>query len=157
MNKTTVLAGEKGNHFDTLYQQISPFPTYLARVSNEWLYTVTSFILSLKTCLKYWLVMPFLQISLFNPIFPMSSLSLLITKLPTGHRLSVLEVLFSEPHELKELGLRSNIYLIDGQINLRSWIMEDWVGTDNCIRITDHLEHWVPYTLLLTHVFDSLK
>ena len=62
----------------------------------------------------------FLQISLFNPIFPMSSLSLLITKLPTGHRLSVLEVLFSEPHEPKELGLRSNIYLIDGQINLRS-------------------------------------
>lgn len=35
--------------------------------------------------------------------------------------------------------------------------MEDWVGIDNCIRITDHLEHWVDYNLLLTHVFDILK
>lgn len=61
-----------------------------------------------------------LQINLFNPILPMSSLSLLITKLPTGHRLSVLEVLFSEPQKLKELSLCSNTYLIDGQINLRS-------------------------------------
>lgn len=35
--------------------------------------------------------------------------------------------------------------------------MQDWVGIDNCIRITDHLEHWVHYNLLLTHMFDILK